>query len=136
MDKAQYGLTKAGKPRKRPARKEEGRPEIVFTDEQWDEFEKLCAFQCTEVEICNWFNVDDVTLVKLLKERYDMSFSEAFAQKRTKGLVSLRRLQFQLAKSNPAMAIFLGKNYLDQKDRKEIELTTPNLLEIIDELDG
>ena len=33
-----------------------------------------------------------------------------------KGRTSLRRYQFKLAEKNAAMAIFLGKNYLGQKD--------------------
>lgn len=36
------------------------------------------------------------------------------------GKMSLRRAQFKLAESNATMAIFLGKNYLDQKDKQEI----------------
>ncbi|HUX61040.1 MAG TPA: hypothetical protein VMV32_06995 [Ignavibacteriaceae bacterium] len=97
-----------------------GRPKKVFTEAQWKEFENLCAFQCTQTEIINWFDVDDVTLTRLLKERYNKSFSEVFALKRTKGHISLRRLQFQLAEKNVAMAIFLGKNYLDQRDKTEV----------------
>ena len=34
------------------------------------------------------------------------------------GKVSLRRLQFELAKRNAAMAIFLGKNLLGQSDQQ------------------
>ena len=98
-----------------------GRPRIVFSESQWKEFESLCALQCTKIEITEWFNVDDKTLENLLKKRYKRGFSEVFAQKRTKGLVSLRRRQFQLAETNPALAIFLGKNYLSQRDKTEIE---------------
>ena len=31
--------------------------------------------------------------------------------------MSLRRLQFRMAEKNPAMLIFLGKNYLSQSDK-------------------
>lgn len=87
------------------------------------EFENLCAMQCTEIEICEWFGITDKTLARLLKEHYGKSFSEVFKQKRTKGLISLRRSQFQLAQTNPAMAIFLGKNYLNQTDKQDIQVT-------------
>lgn len=36
------------------------------------------------------------------------------------GKASLRRSQFSLAQKNATMAIFLGLNYLEQKDRREI----------------
>lgn len=98
-----------------------GRPRKLFTDDQWKEFENLCALQCTKIEITEWFNIDDKTLENLLVEHYKKGFSEIFAQKRTKGLISLRRRQFQLAETNPALAIFLGKNYLSQRDKQEIE---------------
>jgi hypothetical protein len=46
----------------------------------------------------------------------DKKFADVYAVKRGTGLISLRRSQFQLAQKNAAMAIFLGKNYLGQKD--------------------
>ncbi len=81
-----------------------------------DEFEKLCAIQCTQAEICGWFDVSDKTLTRWCKDTYGMSFSEIFAIKRGKGKVALRRTQFQLAERSASMAIFLGKNYLGQTD--------------------
>jgi hypothetical protein len=89
------------------------RPMKVIEQEK---FEKLCALQCTQAEICAWFDVTDKTLTSWCKRTYRMSFSEVFAIKREKGKISLRRLQFQLAKRNAAMAIFLGKQHLGQKD--------------------
>jgi hypothetical protein len=82
------------------------------------EFEKLCAMQCTEREICAWFDVSEDTLNRWSKRTYRINFEDIFAQKREKGRISLRRSQFQLAEKSAAMAIFLGKQYLDQKDEK------------------
>ena len=79
-------------------------------------FEKLCSFQCTEEELCSFFDVTDKTLTRWCKDTYGAGFSEVYAQKRAAGKISLRRAQFQLAARSPAMAIFLGKNYLRQKD--------------------
>lgn len=95
-----------------------GRPKAKINK---DEFEKLCGFQCTLSEICDWFDVQDDTLNRWCKENYDgKTFSEVFKVKRGKGLVSLRRSQWNLAEKNAAMAIFLGKNYLGQRDNVEI----------------
>lgn len=79
-------------------------------------FENLCGIQCTLLEICSVFDVDDKTLTSWCKSTYGMPFSEIFQLKRGKGQVSLRRMQWNLAEKNAAMAIFLGKQYLGQKD--------------------
>lgn len=93
-----------------------GRPLIEISQTQ---FEQLCAMQCTEKEICAWFGITDKTLTRWCKKTYRQSFSEVFSQKRKKGLISLRRSQFQLAETNPTMAIWLGKQYLKQTDKQE-----------------
>lgn len=79
-------------------------------------FENLCGIQCTMLEICGWFDVDDKTLTTWCKKTYNKAFSEIYEEKKGKGKISLRRMQWQLAEKNPSMAIFLGKNYLGQKD--------------------
>ena len=40
--------------------------------------------------------------------------------------MSLRRTQFKLAEKNPTMAIFLGKQYLGQRDNIEVEHNAQN----------
>lgn len=79
-------------------------------------FEGLCKLQCTESEICSWFSITDKTLSRWCKETYGKSFSDIFAEKREAGKISLRRAQFRLAEKNATMAIWLGKQYLKQKD--------------------
>lgn len=98
-----------------------GRPKKEIDRE---EFEKLCGIMCTEEEICCWFDVTDKTLTRWCKETYGESFSEVYAKKREKGKISLRRSQFRLAEKNATMAIFLGKNYLGQRDVLEQNITT------------
>lgn len=83
------------------------------------QFESLCAIQCTEEEICAVLDVDDKTLTNWCKKTYNKSFSEVFREKRQGGKASLRRNQWKLSETNPTMAIFLGKQYLGQKDRPE-----------------
>jgi len=88
-----------------------------------DQFEKLCGLQCTESEIMGWFDITDKTLTRWCKDTYGESFSEVYAKKREKGKISLRRAQFRLAEKSASMAIFLGKNYLGQKDVVEQTIT-------------
>lgn len=83
------------------------------------QFENLCGLQCTLLEICDFFDVEDDTLNSWCKKTYGTTFSEVFKLKRGKGKISLRRMQWKLAEKNAAMAIFLGKQYLGQKDKIE-----------------
>lgn len=80
------------------------------------QFENLCGLQCTYNEVCDFFDVDDKTLNSWCKSTYGTTFSEVFKVKRGKGQISLRRMQWKLAEKNASMAIFLGKQYLGQKD--------------------
>lgn len=86
------------------------------------QFENLCGLQCTLEEICGFFSVTDKTLNSWCKRIYGESFSEVFRKKRGTGKISLRRAQFQLAQKNANMAIWLGKQYLDQKDQHEVSV--------------
>ena len=100
------------------------------------QFENLCGLQCTKEEICAWFDITDKSLDAWCKRTYRQSFSVIFAQKRGKGKISLRRSQFRLAEKNANMAIWLGKQYLDQKDKVEDTMSVSmDILQHIKEID-
>lgn len=108
-----------------------GRPEIKIKKE---DFEKLCALQCTEEEIAGFYDCSVDTINNWCKKTYDETFSETYKKKSAKGKMSLRRYQFKLAERNAIMAIFLGKQYLGQRD--VIETGTPEELDKVKELLG
>lgn len=90
----------------------------------WVQFDKLCHIQCTAREIAAWFDTSVDTIERRCKSEHKMTFAEYYAQKKEKGLISLRRLQYQAAeKGSNAMLIWLGKQYLGQKDKSETEIT-------------
>ena len=95
-------------------------------------FENLCAIQCTKAECCAVLDVTDKVLEKWCKKIYGASFSEVFATKRNVGKVSLRRNQFRLAEKNVSMSIFLGKQYLGQKDYVETEFNSEALKKAVE----
>lgn len=96
-----------------------GRPKIQLDFETVD---KLMAIQCTGEEIASVLNVSYDTLERRIKEEHGLSFADYFAQKSGVGRASLRRRQFQLAEGgNPTMLVWLGKQWLNQKDRSEID---------------
>lgn len=94
-------------------KKKMGRPKIEVRQ---DEFEKLCFLQCTLDEIAGFFDCSADTIENWCKATYSMTFSDIFKIKAQGGKISLRRSQFNLAKTSAAMAIWLGKQYLNQRD--------------------
>ena len=110
---------KSGKPGPDPGTG--GRPKKEITEKILD---NLIKIQCTEKEIAAVFDCTKDTIQARIREwtgNPDMTFSTYFKQKGEVGKVSLRRKQWKLADKNVAMAIFLGKNLLGQRDVKEIK---------------
>lgn len=102
--------------------KKTGRPKKPISKRQ---FEELCQIQCTREEICAVLDVSEKTIDKWCNETYGKAFSLVFAEKRQGGRTSLRRKQWNLAETNATIAIWLGKQYLDQKDNvDEINIKT------------
>lgn len=79
-------------------------------------FEKLCGIQATGLEIASFFECSDETLNRWCKETYGKTFVDTYKIYSANGKMSLRRQQFRLAEKSAAMAIFLGKQYLGQRD--------------------
>ena len=102
----------------RPNHTNGGRPKKPI---DWKEAEKLCALQCSEVEIADWFHISVDTLARRLKEEKDASFKEFFTLYRVQGKIALRRNMFKMSEKSPQMAIFLAKNWLDMEDKQEVE---------------
>ena len=86
-------------------------------------FESLCAIQCTKEEICAVLDVCTDTLDAWCKATYNATFQDIANKKREVGKSSLRRTQWRQSEKNPTMAIWLGKQYLKQRDNVEVEST-------------
>ena len=103
--------------------KANGRP---LTEIDWDEFDKLCGMLCTQVEIAEWFGCTDDTIQAAVRKKYGIGFSELYKRKSVKGKTSIRRAQYILATEdrNPTMLIWLGKQYLGQRDQQDLNHTS------------
>ena len=88
------------------------------------QFEKLCGLQCTKDEIAGYFGCSEDTIERWCKREYKENFAAIFAQKRISGKISLRRWQFKMAEHNVTMAIWLGKQYLGQREQQDIMVST------------
>lgn len=78
------------------------------------DIEKLAMLQCTHREAAGFLDLRLHEFKKLLRK--NLQVAEAWERGQQMGLVSLRRKQMALASHNATMAIFMGKQYLGQKD--------------------
>ena len=102
-----------------------GRPKKILTEYGCETVEKLASMMCTDEEIAAFMNVSVDTLTRDHNK-------DAFAEHKNKGMnigkASLRRTQFNMAQNgNSTMAIWLGKQYLNQRDRQETTITDSNV---------
>jgi hypothetical protein len=93
----------------------------------WKVFEEACSILCTQDEMEGLLRISKDTLVRRVKEEYGEDYAVVYKRFSAEGKQSLRRSQFKLAKKNAAMAIWLGKQHLDQKD-------TPNAIQVSEEV--
>lgn len=75
--------------------------------------ESLASIFCTQEEIASVLDVSVRTLQR------DEEFCRVYKKGQEMAKSSLRRIQFKLANTNSSMAIFLGKQYLGQRDNVE-----------------
>lgn len=106
-----------------------------------EQFEKLCALQCTLKEIAGWFGCSEDTIERwCLREYQDengqpMSFADVYKNFSVDGKISLRRFQFKMAERNPSMAIWLGKQWLGQRDTIDVGMNVDNRAKEVEALD-
>jgi hypothetical protein len=116
-----------------PKKGEGGRPKVQI---DWKVFEACCKLCATRSEICGVLTVDDATLDRHVKDKYGQTFEHVLKSLSDKTKLSLRRNQIRMSETNPTMAIWLGKQYLDQKDKSEVDTKVTNVSINIDEDDS
>ena len=97
-----------------------GRPRMLLNERGAAVIKRMAEIMCTNEEIADVLGVG-VDLIT--NDNNNAVFQAAKREGQVRGKMSLRRKQFALAEKNANMAIFLGKNYLDQKDKQEVEST-------------
>ena len=90
--------------------------------------EKLANIQCTQDEIASFLGISVRTLQR------DEEFLKIYQKGQENGKMSLRRIQYKLAEKNTTMAIWLGKQYLGQKDIIESSTTGETKINIVNSL--
>jgi len=89
-----------------------GRPRKIFSKARIKRIEEAALLGCQDTTIAGIMEID----LKTLK----LHFSAILRKKRQERKERLRKIQWGHAKANVAMAIFLGKNELDQRDRHDV----------------
>jgi len=98
-----------------------GRPRIEI---DYKQVEQLAAMQCTDEEIAAVLGVERSSISK--RKKADKEFFTAYKKGKERGKASLRRMQFKAAEGgNATMLIWLGKQYLDQSDKTQQEISGP-----------
>lgn len=82
----------------------------------WRQFQLLCELQCTQPEIAAVLGLDSERLAEKVKEKYGEPYMQVYQGFAAGGRPSLRRSQRILADKHPAMAIWLGRHWLDQNE--------------------
>lgn len=99
----------------KPERQPPG-PQPVRID--WNEFDKLASYHCTQKEIADFFEISVDTLERACLRDQEVHLADFWEQKKGSGRSRLKRIQWSLAEQgSTAMAIFLGKHLLGQSDQ-------------------
>jgi hypothetical protein len=86
----------------------------------WEEFDKLCSFQCTLLEISEFFDCSEDTIERAVKREKHMGFADYYKKKSAGGKRSLRRTMYNIAQNgNVTMCIWLSKQMLGYTDKVE-----------------
>ena len=110
----------APKRKKKATAKSNGRPPI---DIDYEQVERMSEQQCTEYEIAYFLGLTAEGFRQ--RKGKDAELLGALKKGRAVGHSSLRRMQWDKAQDgNTTMQIWLGKQYLGQKDKNEVDTTT------------
>ena len=92
----------------------------IFID--WEKVDNYLMSGSNGVQVSAMLGIHYNTLVNKCKEEKKCDFSEYLQQKKEKGNNLLKAMQYKLAMNGDrGMLIWLGKNRLDQSDKKEIK---------------
>lgn len=95
-----------------------GRPYKKINEEGKRIATLLAGLMCTDEEIASEL---DMSCDCLHNPNNKEAFEECKEKGQSRGKTSLRRYQFKLAEKNANMAIWLGKQYLGQRDNIEVQ---------------
>lgn len=98
----------------------------------WNKVDTLLESHSTGTEVAAYFGIHPNTFYIRCEKEKKVGFSEYQQQKAEKGNIRLRDAQEKLAlKGNATMLVWLGKQYLNQKDKED---TTAQVVKTLSDL--
>lgn len=90
-----------------------GRPPAEFTPRQLHRIDRMAFMQARDYTIAEAMGME----VELFRRH----FKKRCSQKRAEGKLELHETQYEMAKKQVVMAIWLGKQHLEQADKAEVK---------------
>lgn len=115
-----------GRPRKHPAKPKVGRPKIEL---DWQLVYQLATYHCTKAEIASALKTS-VASIENDPERAE-KFNQLVERGWLDGNSNLRKSQARMADRNPVMAIWCGKQYLNQSDNPQQNTTVDGTIKVV-----
>lgn len=105
----------------------------------WKKVDLMLEAHCLGTEVANHLGIHPDTLYNRVKEEFKVDFSAYSRQKKEKGKSHVKVKQYQEARiGNKQMLIWLGKNWLGQKDEpkkdQEFDGSLAQLLQLLKSL--
>ena len=98
----------------------------------WSLVDKLLQAHCPGTEIAASFDMHPNTFYDRVEKEFGISFTEYSTQKKKKGKNNLRLSQFKNAlEGNSTLQIWLGKNWLGQRDEPRVAEEFPGNLSLL-----
>ncbi len=117
-------------PGKKPTGRPDGRPGATI---DWKKVDDLMVAGCLGTEIAAYFGIHPDTFYRRVEEEKGIGFTPYMQEKRAKGDTILRAAQYDEAvrKRNTTMLVWLGKNKLNQTDKKEINHALASEIKVV-----
>lgn len=91
----------------------------------WKKVDSYLKAQCDGAAIAGILGIAPLTLYRACEREHKVNFNAYAQQKKAEGKELLRAKQFQTAMDgDKTLLIWLGKQYLGQKDKQEVEQST------------
>lgn len=91
----------------------------------WDEFDKLISYQCTQIEIADFFNCSVDTIDNACRREFGESFSDICRKRKSFGKIRLRKAQMEIVERGgpgaATMAIYLDKKIFPDENPDKIQ---------------
>lgn len=89
-----------------------GRPPNIYTNDQLEFIDKMALVQARDYTIAEAMGME--------AKEFSRHFAKRTRQKRAEGKLAIHENQYEMAKKQPVMAIWLGKQHLEQSDKAQV----------------